>query len=85
VDCERDDEFVVFVKVGDIVEVRDCGVVVEFDGDIEFGVFDGIDVDAGGITGGRGISKISTTLDTPILVLFPPPKNILFFDDVDAR
>jgi hypothetical protein len=31
----------------------------------------------------RGISKISTTSEYP-LENFPPPKNILFVDDVDA-
>jgi hypothetical protein len=35
------------------------------------------------LCGGRGISKISTTLESP-LELLPPPKNILFGDDVDA-
>ena len=33
--------------------------------------------------GGRGISKISTTSEYP-LEFNPPPKNILFVDDVDA-
>jgi hypothetical protein len=37
----------------------------------------------GGEGGGRGISKISTTSEYP-LELYPPPKNILFVDDVDA-
>jgi len=37
----------------------------------------------GGGLGGNGITKISTTLENPVL-LNPPPKNILFVDDVDA-
>jgi hypothetical protein len=28
--------------------------------------------------GRRGNSKISTTFETPLLLLLPPPKNILF-------
>jgi hypothetical protein len=51
VDCERDDEIVVF---GGLCEE------------------------------GRGISKISITSEYPLEV-YPPPKNILFVDDVDAR
>jgi hypothetical protein len=41
-------------------------------------------IGAGGEGGGSGISKISTTSESP-LELRPPPKNILFVDDVDAR
>jgi hypothetical protein len=34
----------------------------------------------------RGISKMSTTLEyCPLVLVAPPPKNILFVDDVDAR
>jgi hypothetical protein len=32
----------------------------------------------------RGISKISTTFEISSLEFTPPPKNILFVDDVDA-
>jgi hypothetical protein len=52
VDCERDDEIVVFVTVGDVVE-SDCEDVVV--GIIEIGVF---------IRG--GISKISTISEYPL-------------------
>jgi NifU-like protein involved in Fe-S cluster formation len=80
--CERDDEIVVFVRVGDVFDESDCGDVVELlvvseveiDEVVDIGVFEG---------GGRGISTISTTSEGP-LELFPPPKNILFVDDVDA-
>jgi hypothetical protein len=37
----------------------------------------------GGGGGGGGISKISTTSEYP-LEFIPPPKKILFVDDVDA-
>jgi hypothetical protein len=49
------------------------------------GMENGDKKDIGGGCGreGRGISKISTTLEPP--TLYPPPKNILFVDDVDAR
>jgi hypothetical protein len=109
VDCERDDEIVVFVRVGDIFDESDCEVVGELViGDvivekIEIGeevcveidefddVFDesvvvGVGTVGGVVGGGRdgsGISKISTTLEYP-LEPNPPPKNILFVDDVDA-
>jgi hypothetical protein len=52
--------------VGDV----EGGVV----GDVEGGMVG--DVEGGG-GGGRGNSKISTTLESPILST-PPPKNILF-------
>jgi hypothetical protein len=42
----------------------------------------GEEVDVGGGCG--GISKISTTSEYPLLEFRPPPKNILFVDDVDA-
>jgi hypothetical protein len=55
--CERDDEIVVFVRVGDVFDESDCGIVVEFVvvGIIEIGVF---------IRG--GISKISTISEYPL-------------------
>jgi hypothetical protein len=31
VDCERDDEIVMFVRVGDVFDERDCEGVVELD------------------------------------------------------
>jgi hypothetical protein len=37
-----------------------------------------------GVDGESGISKISTTLEGPLVELYPPPKNILFVDEVDA-
>jgi hypothetical protein len=83
VDCERDVEIVVFVRVGDVFDESDCeGVVelvivveeIETDEGVEIGVFDEVE---------RGISKISTISEYPF-ELFPPPKNILFVDDVDA-
>jgi hypothetical protein len=43
----------------------------------EIGVFEG--------GGERGISKISTTSEAISEKFSPPPKNILFVDDVDAR
>jgi hypothetical protein len=55
----------------------DCGEIVEFDTG-EIGMF-------GEDGGGRGISKISTTLEYLLELFCPPPKNILFVDDVDAR
>jgi hypothetical protein len=59
-------------------------VMGEFDiGEVE--TFEEIGVIGEGGGGGREISKISTTLEYPLLELFPPPKNILFVDDVDAR
>jgi hypothetical protein len=84
VDCERGDEvvlFVVFASVGDGFGEIDCGDVVEF----VAGTFivEGVNIGMFG-GGGRGISKISTTLEIPTIVLCPPPKNILFFDDVDT-
>jgi hypothetical protein len=45
---------------------------------------EGDDDELGGSGGGRGISKISTASEIR-LTLLPPPKNILFVDDVDAR
>jgi hypothetical protein len=52
------------------------------DEDVEFNAL-GVRIE--GINGSeRGISKISTTLEYP-LPFCPPPKNILFVDDVDAR
>jgi hypothetical protein len=70
-------------------------VGVEIDGEVVDG--DGNGSESGGKTvkdggveiggEGRGISKISTTSECPLLKLYPipPPKNILFVDDVDAR
>jgi hypothetical protein len=80
VDCERNDEIVVFVRVGDVSDKNDCGDSVEFD--VE--EVEGIGVGEGG--SGQFISKqkISTTLEYS-LEFCPPPKNILFVDDVDAR
>jgi hypothetical protein len=67
------------VDCGDVV---DCGVVEEFDIGKGGTVVEVCGVGGGneksGIGGGKGISKISTTLE------YPPPKNILFIDDVDA-
>jgi hypothetical protein len=68
-DCERDDVF----DEGDCENVVKLGNVVKDELDEKIGWFDG-----------RGISKISTTSKYP-LELYPPPKNILFVDDVDAR
>jgi hypothetical protein len=92
VDCERVDEIVVFVRVGVVFDEIDCGTVVEVDNveEVEIGEIGVIDdgmrsVDNGVFDeeGGNGISKISTISEYP-LELFPPPKNILFIDDVDA-
>jgi hypothetical protein len=58
----------------------DCGDVVEFDcEEVEIDE----DVENGVVCGG-GISKISTISKEGSLELYPPPKNILFVDDVDA-
>jgi hypothetical protein len=108
VDCETDDEIVVFVRVDDAVDESVCEVVgVEFDeGELEIGekfVVEEVRVDVSvgvmiGVFGGSdvgveievgevessGISKISTTSEY-LLALCPPPKNILFIDDVDAN
>jgi hypothetical protein len=91
----------VCVDCGDIVEfdIGDSGknvdVVVEFaigevetDGDV-VGEFDtetteGVEIDVFEAGNGR-ISKISTTSEYPLELFCPPPKNILFVDDVDAR
>jgi hypothetical protein len=56
-----------------------CGDVVE---DVVVGAIE----EKGGEIGndGRRISKISTLLEDPLELLYPPPKNILFVDDVDA-
>jgi hypothetical protein len=92
VDCERDDEIVVFVRVGDVFGKSDCGVVVVEGDEVEIvlgekiGVFGG-DGDKGDNCCGKQFlskqTKISTTSEGP-LELYPPPKNILFDDDVDA-
>jgi hypothetical protein len=55
----------------DVLKFDDNDVDCERFGDI----FEGV---------GRGISKISTTSEYP-LEFCPPPKNILFVDDADAR
>jgi hypothetical protein len=80
------------------VEPIDVGSNEEFVGicenvgetEILFGVNERGNVDEGCIKegrgsggGGRGISKISTILEYK-LPLYPPAKNILFVDDVDA-
>jgi hypothetical protein len=57
-----------------------CGDVVE---DVVVGAIGEKGSEIGG-GGGRGISKISPISEGP-LELYPPPKNILFVDDVDAR
>jgi hypothetical protein len=93
VDCERDDEIVVFMKVGvgDVLDESDCEDVVKLDVG-EFGIVDdsegvvfgckeGVGIGSGC---GTGISKISTTLEYPPELRSPPPKNIFFVDDVDA-
>jgi hypothetical protein len=84
VDCERDDEIVVF-------DESDCGIVVELVVEVdvvveevetdenigvEIGVLDEVESE---------ISKISTISKIPFALFNPPPKNILFIDDVDAR
>jgi hypothetical protein len=84
VDCERDDEIVVFVKVGNVVDESDCGDVEKLVVDEDVGIDVIGEVGAVGGRFGRGISKISTTLEYPLFVYWPPPKNILFLDDVDA-
>jgi hypothetical protein len=38
----------------------------------------------GGDDDGRGNSKISTIFEYALLLFRPPPKNILFWEDVDA-
>jgi hypothetical protein len=63
VDCERDVETVVFVRVGDLFDEKDCEVVELVIELIVVGVGDRIGVFDGG---GRGISKISTTLEYPL-------------------
>jgi hypothetical protein len=75
--------FVVFASVGDGFGEIDCGDVVEF----VAGTFivEGVDIGMfGGGGEGRGILKISTTSEYPLFELFPPPKKILFVDDVDT-
>jgi hypothetical protein len=64
------------VDIEDKVVCVDCGDVVE-----EFDVGEVGIAEGGGR--GRGISKISTTSEYPMKVN-PPPKNILFVDDVAA-
>jgi hypothetical protein len=39
---------------------------------------------SGGCGGGSGISKISTVFEISLLLLYPPPKKILFVDEVAA-
>jgi hypothetical protein len=51
--------------------------------DVEIGEFEEESEDVGNKGGGSEISKISTTSEFP-LEFNPPPKNILFVDDVDA-
>jgi hypothetical protein len=86
VNWESDDEFVMFVKVGDVFDETVCGDVVELDsvGDVgEVEIDEGVEIGVL-VGGGSGISKISTTSED-VLEFSPPPKNILFVDDVDAR
>jgi hypothetical protein len=85
VDYEGDDEIVVFLRVGDMFDENDCGNIgelivivvgeVEIDEGVDTGVFRG---------GGSGISKISTVSKSPLEPFCPPPKKILFVEDVDA-
>jgi hypothetical protein len=51
VDCERDDEIVVFVRVGDASDENDCEDVMVEDEVVEVG------------GGGKGISKKSTAFE----------------------
>jgi hypothetical protein len=56
VDCERDDEIVVFVRVGDVDDESDCGDVVELEVvgvEIGTGVVDGKDDAVGDCEGGE--------------------------------
>jgi hypothetical protein len=81
------------VEIGIFEEGEGVGrgeVIGGFDGVGEVGCGVGEDGEKGeggeigGGGGGRGISKISTISEYPIEP-YPPPKNILFVDDVDAR
>jgi hypothetical protein len=66
-----------------VLEFDDNNVDCERDVEIVvYGCKGGVGIEGGG--SGSGNSKISTTSENP-LELFPPPKNILFVDDVDAR
>jgi hypothetical protein len=78
VDCERDDEIVVFVRVDDVFDESDC--------ELDVGELDvvGVEIDGGG-GNRRVISKISTTSESLFELFCPPPKNSLFVDDVDTR
>jgi hypothetical protein len=85
VDCERDDEIVVFVRVGDVFDESDCEGVGELDV-VEVGIDEnvGVEIDVFDEVESE-ISKMSTTFEkTPIELCLPPPKTILFLDDVDA-
>jgi hypothetical protein len=69
VDCEKDDEIVVFVRIGDAFDEIDCGkVVVGLDvGELviirrEVETDEGVTIDVLNEVG-KGISKISTTFE----------------------
>jgi len=64
-----DSEIGLFGKFDGVIVVNDCGDVWKL------GVT---------IVGGDRISKMSTTFDSPPLLFWPPPKNILFDADVPA-
>jgi hypothetical protein len=85
VDFERDGDIVMFVRVGDVFDESDCGAVEELDIVVDVGEVDGDEDVEIGVFDERekGISKISTISRGPFESC-PPPKNILFVDDVDA-
>jgi hypothetical protein len=61
--------------LSDVFDEDDCGDVVVLAKVVEIGMSVGED--------GEKISKTSTTSECS-LELYPPPKNILFVDDVDT-
>jgi hypothetical protein len=88
VNCERDNGIVEF-DVGDVFGESDCGdmfgelgeeIIIDEVVSVDIGVFSEEGVGKEQFTPKQ---KISTTTEGP-LELYPPPKNILFVDDVDA-
>jgi hypothetical protein len=83
VNCKRDNEIIVFLRVGDKFFENNCRVVVKiYCGDVEE-ICEVVELDVFDGGGRRGISKVSTTSEYPFECTLPP-KNILFDADVVA-
>jgi hypothetical protein len=64
------------IESGDVIDVESGENNGDDDSDGDGG--SDSDGDETGEGGGRGNSKISTTFEYPLLLILPPPKNILF-------